>query len=76
MRATGLAYECDEAVLGESCAAGAVFDGTGLAVGAVAIVVPTTEWPAGDAAVEAVRSAARTISRELGAMKWPVIPDA
>ncbi len=76
VRATGLAYECDEAVLGESCVAGAVFDSTGLAVGAVAVVVPTNEWPAGDAAIEAVRSAARTISRELGASHWPVVPDA
>jgi DNA-binding IclR family transcriptional regulator len=73
-RATGLAYECDEAVLGESCVAGAVFDATGLAVGAVAIVVPTNEWPASDSAIEAVRSAARTISRGLGAAQWPVIP--
>jgi DNA-binding IclR family transcriptional regulator len=76
VRSRGLAYECDEAVLGESCVAGAVFDATGLAVGAVAVVVPTNEWPAGDAAIEAVRSAARTISRELGASHWPVVPDA
>lgn len=75
-RATGLAYECDEAVLGESCVAGAVFDATGLAVGAVAVVVPTNEWPAGDSAIEAVRSAARTISRGLGAVQWPVNPAA
>lgn len=73
-RATGLAYECDEAVLGESCVAGAVFDATGLAVGAVAVVIPTNEWPASDSAIEAVRSAARTISRGLGAAQWPVIP--
>jgi DNA-binding IclR family transcriptional regulator len=76
VRATGLAYECDEAVLGESCVAGAVFDATGLAVGAVAVVVPTNEWPASDAAAEAVRTAARTISRELGADQWPVVSTA
>jgi DNA-binding IclR family transcriptional regulator len=75
VRATGLAFECDEAVLGESCVAGAVFDAIGLAVGAVAIVVPTNEWPVGDDVIEAVRTAARTISRELGATQWPVVPD-
>ncbi|NED96237.1 IclR family transcriptional regulator [Phytoactinopolyspora alkaliphila] len=71
VRKTGLAFECDEAVLGESCVAGAVFDSTGLAVGAVAVVVPTTEWPVSDAVTEAVRTTARTISRELGATRWP-----
>lgn len=71
VRTSGLAFECDEAVLGESCVAGAVFDGTGLAVGAVAVVVPTTEWPVDDATVDAVRTTARTISRELGATRWP-----
>lgn len=73
---TGLAFECDEAVLGESCVAGAVFDATGFAVGAVAVVVPTTEWPVGDDVVEAVRTAARTISRELGAAQWPAALDS
>lgn len=72
VRATGLAYECDEAVLGESRVAVAVFDATGLAAGAVAIVVPTTEWPASDTVIEVVR----TISRELGADRWPVVQDS
>ncbi|HEU4540281.1 MAG TPA: IclR family transcriptional regulator C-terminal domain-containing protein [Jiangellaceae bacterium] len=76
VRATGLAYECDEAVLGESRVAVIVFDATGLAAGAVAIVVPTTEWPASDTVIEAVRSAARTISREVGADRWPVVQDS
>lgn len=71
VRATGLAYENDEAVLGESCVAGAVFDSNGV-VGAVGLVVPSTEWPLDDAAVDAVRTTARTISRELGASQWPV----
>lgn len=70
VRKTGLAEECDEAVLGESGVAAAVFDAQQL-VGAIGVVVPTTEWPVSDAVVEAVRSAARTISRELGAMQWP-----
>jgi DNA-binding IclR family transcriptional regulator len=72
LRSGGVALECDEAVLGESSVAAAVFDATGLAVGAVAIVVPTTEWPVDDTAVEAVRATARTLSRELAAQQWPV----
>ena len=74
IRASGIAVECDEAVLGESCVAATVFDALGLAVGAVAVVVPTTEWPVDDAVVEAVRSTARTVSRELGAAQWPATP--
>jgi DNA-binding IclR family transcriptional regulator len=71
VRASGVAFECDEAVLGESSAAATVFDTTGLAVGGVAVVVPTNEWPLDDAVVDAVRSTARTMSRELGANQWP-----
>lgn len=68
--ATGLAFECDEAVLGESGIAGAVFDRTGV-VGSVGVVVPTTDWPADESVIEAVRTTARTISRELGSSRWP-----
>ncbi|RJO80026.1 IclR family transcriptional regulator [Nocardia panacis] len=71
VRESGLAAERDEAVLGESGLAGAIFDRTGAVVGAVGIVVPTAEWPAPDTAVAAVRTTARTISRELGATRWP-----
>ncbi|WP_067721148.1 IclR family transcriptional regulator [Nocardia yamanashiensis] len=69
-RESGIAYECDEAVLGESAVAGAVFDRTGIA-GAVAVVLPTLDWPASEAVVDMVRTTARTISRELGAAQWP-----
>ncbi|QIS22479.1 IclR family transcriptional regulator domain-containing protein [Nocardia terpenica] len=72
---SGLATERDEAVLGESCVAGAIFDRTGAVVGAVGVVLPTADWPAPDASVDAVRTAARTISRELGSPRWPVPPD-
>lgn len=72
---SGLATERDEAVLGESCVAGAIFDRTGAVVGAVGVVLPTADWPAPDATVDAVRTAARTISRELGSPRWPVPPD-
>lgn len=71
---SGIALESDEAVLGECGAAAAVFDATGLAVGAVGVVVPSNEWPVNDGVVDAVRSTARTISRELGASRWPASP--
>jgi DNA-binding IclR family transcriptional regulator len=71
---SGIALESDEAVLGECVAAAAVFDATGLAVGAVGVVVPSNEWPVDDGVVDAVRSTARTISRELGATRWPASP--
>jgi DNA-binding IclR family transcriptional regulator len=71
---SGIALESDEAVLGECGAAAAVFDATGLAVGAVGVVVPSNEWPVDDGVVDAVRSTARTISRELGASRWPASP--
>lgn len=72
---TGLAYECDEAVLGESGVAGAIFDGDSAVAGAVGVVVPTSEWPVSTATVDAVRATARTISRELGCTRWPAAPD-
>jgi DNA-binding IclR family transcriptional regulator len=74
VRTSGMAAERDEAVLGESGIAATVFDASGLPVGAIGVVVPTNEWPVGDAVTEAVRSAARTISRELGAAQWPAAP--
>jgi DNA-binding IclR family transcriptional regulator len=74
VRTSAVATERDEAVLGESGIAAPVFDASGLAVGAVGVVVPTNEWPVDDAVTDAVRSAARTISRELGADQWPAAP--
>ena len=74
VRTSGMAAERDEAVLGESGIAATVFDASGLPAGAIGVVVPTNEWPVGDAVTDAVRSAARTISRELGAAQWPAAP--
>lgn len=71
---TGIAYEHDEAVLGESVIAGAIFDRTGTAVGAVGVVLPTSDWPAPESIIDAVRTTAQTISRELGASRWPGAP--
>jgi DNA-binding IclR family transcriptional regulator len=69
---TGLATEHDEAVLGESSLAAPVFDATGAAVGAVAVVLPSSDWPPPVSMHDDVREAARNISRELGAPGWPV----
>ncbi len=74
VRTSAVATERDEAVLGECGVAAPVFDASGQTVGAVGVVVPTNEWPVDDAVTDAVRSAARTISRELGAAQWPAPP--
>jgi DNA-binding IclR family transcriptional regulator len=68
----GVATEADEAVLGECSLAAPVFDATGTAVGAIAVVVPTSEWPVPDGVFDDLREAARNVSRELGAPGWPV----
>jgi DNA-binding IclR family transcriptional regulator len=69
---TGVAPEHDEAVLGESSLAAPVFDATALAVGAIGVVIPSSEWPTPDGLHDDLREAARNISRELGAPGWPV----
>lgn len=73
---TGIATEHDEALLGESSIAAPVFDTTGAAVGAIGIVLPSSEWPPPPSMHDDVREAARNISRELGASGWPVYPPA
>jgi len=72
---SALADEKDEVVLGESSIGAPIFDSHGAAVGAIAVVLPTTDWPADDDVRDALREAARNISRELGSHRWPVIPD-
>jgi DNA-binding IclR family transcriptional regulator len=71
---TGLATEHDEAVLGESSLAAPVFDATGAVVGAIAVVLQSSEWPPPASMRDDVREAARNISRELGAPGWPLYP--
>jgi len=68
---TGIATEQDEAVLGESALAAAVFDASGSAIGAIGLVVPSMNWPVDTVTHDALRDAARAISRELGALSWP-----
>jgi DNA-binding IclR family transcriptional regulator len=79
VRERGFARERDEAVLGESSVAAAIFDHAGLAVGSIGIVGDTERiLPRGPArgVAAAVTEAARGVSRELGARHWPAPPDA
>jgi DNA-binding IclR family transcriptional regulator len=74
VRERGVARERDEAVLGESSVAAPIFDHAGQAVGAVGVVGETDLiLPRGPArgVVAAVTEAARGVSRELGARRWP-----
>ncbi|MDO9063177.1 MAG: IclR family transcriptional regulator C-terminal domain-containing protein, partial [Microbacterium sp.] len=72
--ARGLATEQDEAVLGESSVAAPVSDASGNVIAAVAVVLPTSEWPPEDPVLNDLRETARTISRELGSTAWPPRP--
>ncbi len=67
----GLASEQDEAVLGESSVAAPIGDASGGVVAAVAVVLPSSEWPPPDGVLNDLRETARNISRELGATAWP-----
>ena len=69
--ATGLAVEQDEAVIGECALAGPVFEASGTPVGAIGLVIPSSNWPADPTSRDATREAARAISTELGATTWP-----
>jgi DNA-binding IclR family transcriptional regulator len=74
VRERAVARERDEAVLGESSIAAPIFDHAGLAVGAIGVVGDTERiLPRGPArgVVAAVSEAARGVSRELGARRWP-----
>jgi DNA-binding IclR family transcriptional regulator len=71
---TALATENDEAVLGESSVAAPIFGPPSQAIGAIGaigVVLPTTDWPVSEPVRDALREAARNISRELGAPRWP-----
>lgn len=74
VREHGFARERDEAVIGESSVAAPIFDHAGHAVGAIGVVGDTDRiLPRAPARglVTAVLDAARGISRELGAARWP-----
>jgi DNA-binding IclR family transcriptional regulator len=74
VRERGYARERDEAVLGESSVASPIFDHSGHAVGAIGVVGDTEQiLPRAPARgiTAAVVEAARGVSRELGARRWP-----
>jgi DNA-binding IclR family transcriptional regulator len=74
VREKGLARERDEAVIGESSVAAPIFDHGGHAIGAIGVAGDTQRvLPRGPARglAAAVVDAARAISRELGAGRWP-----
>jgi DNA-binding IclR family transcriptional regulator len=74
VRASGLAVEQDEAVIGESALASPVFDSSGDAVGAIGVVIASGSDLALHEARALVRETARALSRELGAETWPPRP--
>jgi len=76
VRATGIATEVEEAVLGECGAAAPLVDASGEVAGAIGLVVPSAEWPLEPGALDALRTAARAVSRELGAQAWPPLADS
>ena len=74
IRERGYARERDEAILGESSVAAPIFDHSGQVVGAIGVVGDTKRiMPRGPVKglTAAVSEAARGISRELGAARWP-----
>lgn len=70
---TALATERQEAVVGESGVAAAVFGARGGVEGAVSVVVPGIEVAdlATGPMADMVREAAQAVSRKLGALAWP-----
>jgi DNA-binding IclR family transcriptional regulator len=71
VRASAIATEVEEAVIGECSVAAPLADATDEAAGALGLVVPSANWPLDATAIDALRSTARAISRELGARTWP-----
>ena len=74
VRQRALATEQEEAVLGDCGVAAPIFDSSEVVAGAIGVVIPSEDWPASDSVCTAVREAARAISRELGAPRWPIPP--
>src|SRR6266852_6467624 len=76
VRERGYAVEREEAVLGEVGMAAPIFGRLGKVVGGIGVVGPTERLHgrAREAAVaSAVGEAARSISRDLGAQRWPAV---
>jgi DNA-binding IclR family transcriptional regulator len=73
VRTMGLATEVEEAVIGECELAAPISDRLGDTLGALGLVVPSGNWPLDSATTDALRAAARSVSRELGATQWPPV---
>ncbi|MGZ4481255.1 MAG: IclR family transcriptional regulator domain-containing protein [Gaiellales bacterium] len=74
VRDRGYALERQEAVIGDAGIAAPVFDRRGATVGSIGIAGPVERlMPKGPAVrlTAAVTEAARAVSRELGALRWP-----
>jgi DNA-binding IclR family transcriptional regulator len=71
IRENGVAEEVEEAVLGECGIAAVLSDRLGGAVGAMGLVASVEDWPLPPNVIAALRTAARSVSRELGATSWP-----
>jgi DNA-binding IclR family transcriptional regulator len=71
IRENGVAEEVEEAVLGECGIAAVLSDRLGGAVGAMGLVASAEDWPLPPNVIAALRTAARSVSRELGATSWP-----
>jgi DNA-binding IclR family transcriptional regulator len=76
VRATGIAAEAEEAVLGECGLAAPLAEAGGAVVGAIGLVVPSGDWPVKASALDALRDTARAVSRELGAQVWPPVVES
>lgn len=77
VQAEGIAYENEEAIFGECGVAAPLLEparartpgrtGQPHAAGAIGLVVPSTQWPLDQEAINRLRATARAISRQLGA---------
>jgi len=76
VRETGIAEEIEEAVLGECGLAAVLSDRLGGAIGAIGLVATADDWPLPPSVVASLRTAARSVSRELGATSWPPVGHA
>jgi DNA-binding IclR family transcriptional regulator len=79
VRDRGVATERDEAVIGESSVAAPIFDHAGHAVGAIGVVDATERLfgrTLAKGVAASVSEAARGVSRELGAARWPYAAEA
>jgi len=71
IREGGIATATDEAILGEAEVAAPIFDANDTVIGAVGVVIPSSDAPTDRTVSDEVRRTAVSISRELGATAWP-----